>query len=401
MSSHRKNLNLQEDTGETFNIVLDNNKTVFKNSTGPIEIETTKLVVKNTDGSELVDVVSTINQNTTDISTEISVRSSAIDSETSSRLSAIASETADRAAAIAAEETSRTHAISTESADRAAAIAVVIDTIADANTTTSDTTDELSVQIVIAQNNISGILHGSSLNLNSFNEIVTAYESADTGLQEFINGLTARLGAVESIISTLTDEPGTDGGTGEGTGGGTGEGTGEGTGGGTGEGTGEATVVFTNDDQARVYAVSLAPDGDASPLAAKLYELASKWSVFRTITDVTDEIASEAVHVMLQQGLQYSAEITSSEQKVQMKRIELADWAAIDVMLRHLENTTIEEYNTTILDPYQANAKTNSEQWPVGASPDTIFTFASFAHREYFHWVLNDGVMDRSIYYFG
>ena len=204
MSFHKKYLNLQEDTGETFNIALDDSKTVLKNSNGPIEIQTERLCVKNGLNIQLVDVVGTINKNTTDISTEISLHSSAISTEISVRSAAIASETNSRTSAIASETSSRTSAIASESADRAAAIAAVIDTINNNNNTTSSTTAELSNEISIVQTNIASILENADGSLDSFNEIVTAYESADTDLQEFINSLTTRLATAENIVSTLT-----------------------------------------------------------------------------------------------------------------------------------------------------------------------------------------------------
>jgi hypothetical protein len=193
MSIHRKNLNLQEDTGETFKIALADDKTVIANSTGPLEIQTTKLCVKNGVNSELVDVVSTINNNTNNISTAVDNRIAAINKLTDDRTDAINTLTDDRIAAINKLTADRTDAI------------IALSTVINNNKTGGDDNNtELSNELNTVQSSITAILDNSVINLDSFQEIVAAYEAADTGLQGFIDGLTTRLTTAENIVNTLT-----------------------------------------------------------------------------------------------------------------------------------------------------------------------------------------------------
>ena len=418
MSYNRKNLNLQEESGETFNIALDENKTILTNSKGPVELVTERLCIKSGAAGDCFDVVNTINLNSVAIDTEVSDRGAAISTETSSRTEAINSvivartaalssevvargiaindakdeldgkindETAARTAALSTEVSTRTAALSTEASTRSVAINTesvnrvssinsVIARVDSDKATSDDNKSALSLEISTAQSSINGILANADINLDSFKEIVEAYENADSGLQGFINTLTSRLDTVEGILNALTEEP-------------------------TVEVPTLPAQTFSTREEAGDYAMTIIPDDAESSVIGWFVGAHNMWYLYNSIVEGNTEVASIAYIAYLQAVLENLSGLASTEYNPMRKAAEICEWAALDAALQHLQNTTADEYRTSVLDPAHAEAENNNTVWPIPADPQTLYSIATYAHRDYFRFVEHDGASINDIYY--
>ena len=116
---------------------------------------------------------------------------------------AIDQEVQDRQNAILSESAARTSALLVESNARVGAV----------NNLTSSLATETAARLALEskhdtetqglQSQIDNILNGSSINLDTFGELITAYENADTNLQGFINALWADVAELKGIVAAL------------------------------------------------------------------------------------------------------------------------------------------------------------------------------------------------------
>lgn len=193
-------------------------------------------------GGTIDDVATKINLNAADIASEAVARTSAdlsietaLNDESTARQAAVAAEENARLLADAAinasisteivsrqtADTNLQNSIDTEIATRLSAdqsIDVVVSTnavvasnssMANLNLISATKSDlesvDLSLENSIANEKarIDGILNLSTADLDSFKEIVTAYENADTNLQTLITNLTTNFQELSNIVSTL------------------------------------------------------------------------------------------------------------------------------------------------------------------------------------------------------
>lgn len=136
----------------------------------------------------------------------VAANTAAITTETAQRQAAVTATTTTLTNLITAEETARLAAdatlttdLATEVTDRTTAVAAEATARAAAVTT-------LTGLINTEKTRIDGILSGSTVNLDSLAELVSAYESADSSLLTTITNIQTQLTALQAVVDTLTDE---------------------------------------------------------------------------------------------------------------------------------------------------------------------------------------------------
>ena len=147
-------------------------------------------------------------------SSDSTTQSAAIASNTTNIATLDAREAADSAAASAllgaetaratTSETANATAITTETARASAAEAVnAAAVVSETNARTAADT-ALQVNIDVERARIDSVLSGAAINLDTFQEVATAFQNADTSILTTISALDTRLTAAEAQLAQLT-----------------------------------------------------------------------------------------------------------------------------------------------------------------------------------------------------
>ncbi len=236
MSVFVQHLNLRSDSSDTNALDIDcNDSDVVMTATSHIEIAPTlKLGAVADVEAELGALASSIAAGNTGSAAASALVQSNLDAYEISNDTAVAgvsaaltSETAARGVAISALNTTLAGLITTESTNRASAVAAVASDLA-AETSARESailgestarasavsglTSTLDANrafllgaITTEKNRIDGILSGTSVSLDSLQEIVTAFQAADSTALSTITQIQSQLTALQATVDALTE----------------------------------------------------------------------------------------------------------------------------------------------------------------------------------------------------
>jgi len=136
----------------------------------------------------------------------VAANTTAITTEATDRANAISAATTTVTGLINDEATARSNADSTLTSNLSTEISNRTTAVANEATTRSTAVSDITALIDTERGRIDDILSGSSVNLDSLAEIVSAYESADNSLLATLTSIQSSMNTLQAQVNELTDD---------------------------------------------------------------------------------------------------------------------------------------------------------------------------------------------------